>query len=122
MSSKTNIVSNPQYKIFIDDFRTPEMVFSKEESMGWTICKSSKEAIEFVNKKGYMPYHIAFDHDLGEDKNGTDTTVKFILWLVAAHLDERVKGEIPSYSIHSSNPDGIKNIESKMETWKKVAG
>lgn len=106
----------PFYKIFIDDERKPEIVFQGDEAKGWTICKSSNEAINIVSSKGYLPGYIAFDHDLG----GEDTSIKFIVWMIQASLDERISGSVPDYSVHSSNPPGRKNIESKMESWKRI--
>lgn len=105
------------YKIFIDDVRTPNMVFSGEETEGWTVCKSSQEAINLVQANGYLPQSIAFDHDLG----GEDTSIKFIVWMVNAHLDERIKGKVPDFSVHSDNPCGKQNIVSKMNSWKKIS-
>lgn len=105
------------YKLFLDDVRTVNMVFSGEDMEGWTICRSSQEAIELVMSYGYLPDSIAFDHDLG----GEDTSVKFILWMVNAHLDERIKGKVPEFSVHSDNPPGKENIASKMNSWKKIA-
>lgn len=118
---KSKIILNNQpnkpYKIFLDDERSPQTVFDKENSEAWIICRSSKEAIKVVESYGYMPEHIAFDHDLGE----ADTAIKFILWLVNANLDERIKGSVPNYSVHSDNPAGRNNIESKMNSWKKIS-
>ncbi len=115
------IAEKPPYKIFIDDIRNPSIVFDGEEADGWIVCRSSAEAIEYVKNKGYFPIYIAFDHDLGTDKdNKVDTTIKFIHWMVESSLDERIKGDVPEYSIHSANPVGVQNIKSKMDTWKKI--
>jgi hypothetical protein len=110
------LLEKKPYKLFLDNIRTVDMVFSGEEMEGWTVCKSSKEAIEVVSSYGYLPDSIAFDHDLGEE----DNSVKFILWMINAHLDERIKGKIPTFSVHSDNPKRKQNIISKMTSWKRV--
>lgn len=121
-NKKQQTSSQEPYKIFLDDLRETTDVFSGIESEGWEICRSSASAIELVSNKGYLPIHIAFDHDLGETNDGKlDTAIKFITWMVNAFLDERIKGDIPAYSVHSSNPVGVQNIISKMETWKRIA-
>lgn len=121
-NKKHQVSSQEPYKIFLDDLRETTDVFTGIESVGWKVCRTSSEAVELVTNKGYLPIHIAFDHDLGELKDGTvDTSIKFITWMVNAFLDERIKGDIPEYSVHSANPVGVQNIVSKMETWKKIA-
>jgi hypothetical protein len=121
-NKKQQTSSQEPYKIFLDDLRETTDVFTGNEAEGWKVCRTSTEAIKLVTNKGYMPIHIAFDHDLGETEDGTmDTSIKFITWMVNASLDERIKGDIPGYSVHSTNPVGVQNIISKMETWKKIA-
>lgn len=103
-----------KYQLFIDDdackigmenFRSPPI-----NENDWLIARSSKEAIEIVNNNG-LPYHISFDHDLGEN----DISILFINYMIDHYYDE----EVPSYVVHSQNPIGAKNIISKMESWKK---
>jgi hypothetical protein len=40
--------------------------------------------------------------------------------MINAHLDERIKGKIPTFSVHSDNPKRKQNIISKMTSWKRV--
>jgi hypothetical protein len=92
------------YNLFIDDLRNPT---NKSD----VIARSSGEAIAIVLALG-MPNGIRFDHDLGED----DTSIIFINWLTNQLLDKKL--QFPdnfTYSIHSQNPVGRKNIESKMD-------
>jgi len=91
-------------KMFIDDERFP--VYET-----FVICRSSDEAIKFMEQNG-IPEEISFDHDLG----GDDTSIKVINWMENALLDGKV--EFPEnfqYSVHSQNPIGAANIRNKME-------
>lgn len=93
------------YTLFIDDLRDP---INKTN----VIARSSAEAIAVVLALG-MPEYIHFDHDLG----GDDTTIIFINWLTNQIIDKKL--QFPDnfdYSIHSANPVGCKNIESKMDS------
>lgn len=116
MPKKSSKSRQTGYKLFVDDEREPSLVYSGIEAAGWVVVRTSTEAIEYVKANG-MPFFMSLDHDLG----GEDTTVKFVLWLIQEHLDGRIKGEIPGYNIHSSNPPGVKSLESKLESWKQVA-
>lgn len=95
-------------RLYIDDLR--------ECPQGFMVCRSSDEAIQFVKDMG-CPEFISFDHDLG----GDDTSMKFINWLIESALDGDVV--IPDefdYTIHSANPIGSENINSKMSSFLKV--
>lgn len=91
------------YKMFIDDKRYPV-------TPDFMIARSSGEAIMFVKLYG-MPEHIAFDHDLG----GDDTAMLFVKYL--QHQLEEGKLTFPdnfSFSVHSQNTVGKRNIELLM--------
>lgn len=91
------------YKLFIDDERFPT-------TQDWVITRSSQESIDCLLKNGF-PSHIAFDHDLG----GTDTSMKFISWLIDYMLDNELHFEPDfTWSIHSQNPVGAENIHQIM--------
>jgi hypothetical protein len=92
------------YKLFIDDERFPVCD-------DFVIVRSSQEAIELVRERGH-PKYISFDHDLG----GDDTSIKFINWLTDELIDKRLT--MPhnfSYYVHSQNPVGRSNIDSKID-------
>lgn len=89
-------------KIWLDDVRTPP-------DQTWIWCRNSEDFLAITK---YPPCieHVAFDHDLGEDSlNGSE---------LAGMLAERCIefDYCPSFSCHSDNPDGKKNILSKMES------
>ena len=92
------------YKLFIDDERFP----TKPD---WFVARTSEQAITAIKNYGF-PKEIAFDHDLGDD----DTVINFLNFLPNYFIDTNTK--IPKdfkYSIHSQNPVGKENIDSKMK-------
>ena len=96
------------YVMFLDDERYPV----GESSI---VVRSYEEAVEVVMSMG-VPKHVDFDHDLGEGMNGYD----FAKFLVEVALDG---GDFPeSYSIHSQNPIGKRNITGIMENYIKHRG
>ena len=93
------------WKLFIDDERWPK-------TNDWVIARSSAEAIQACHSHKSLPNEIAFDHDLG----GDDTTMRFIVWLVDVLDDDDY--QIPAdftFSVHSQNPVGARNIQNYME-------
>lgn len=93
-----------KYKLFIDDERFP----TKPD---WFVARTSEQAITAIKNYGF-PKEIAFDHDLGDD----DTVINFLNFLSNYFIDNNIR--IPKdfkYSIHSQNPVGKENIDSKMK-------
>jgi hypothetical protein len=93
-------------RLFIDDERIPP-------SDDYVVVRSSQEAIEHIKTYGW-PTFISFDHDLG----GDDTTMVFLKRLMNEIWDGKTNP--PDYQIHSANPIGKLNIQSFMESWKKI--
>lgn len=92
------------YKLFIDDERFPV-------TDDWVIARQSGDAINIVQQNGF-PQEISFDHDLGWD----DTSIRFLHWIADQLIEGRLT--IPenfTYSVHSQNPVGSKNIHSYMQ-------
>lgn len=89
-------------KLYLDDVRpTPEDF----ELRAYT----ATEAIDLLLQGGVT--FISFDHDLGEDDNGTG-------YDVAEWIEERAYfAEMPrlDWTIHSANPVGRKRIEDAMQ-------
>lgn len=92
------------YKLFIDDERFPT-------TPDWFVARTSEQAITAVKNYGF-PKEIAFDHDLGND----DTAINFLNFLPNYFIDNDCKFPVGfKYSIHSQNPVGKENIDSKMK-------
>lgn len=93
--------------LFLDDIREPPV--------GYHLVRSSKDAVEFVIRNG-MPEFISFDHDLG----GDDTAMNFVNWIIDSVLNKELM--LPrnfSFTVHSANPVGKINIQSKLNNFIK---
>ena len=91
------------YRMFIDDIRSPS-------NNDMIVCRSSAEAIDYIKING-LPYFMSLDHDLG----GTDTVMDFIKAMTDLYPD----GPVPQYQIHSANPEGSKNMDAYLRSWKR---
>lgn len=95
-------------KLFIDDLRQPP-------DDTWVVTRSYQETVEYIEANG-LPAMISFDHDLGLAETGYDVAK----WIVEQILDEKFDFPVSfSYTIHSANPVGRKNIESLMDNFTK---
>lgn len=99
------------WKLFLDDQWSDPGMTLRHPPDGFIPCRSSAEAITLIKEVGCLPEFISFDHDLG----GDDNSIKFIDYMIEHHYND----EVPAYQVHSQNPEGAKNIISKMESWKK---
>ena len=92
------------YKLFLDDERYPK-------NPDCMIARNSYDAQTFIDMWG-MPVEMMLDHDLG----GLDTTMVFLGWL-EGYMNEHglTFPEGFTYSVHSQNPIGAKNIKDRME-------
>ncbi len=88
-------------KLWIDDIREIPSDFDY-----W--AKTSKEAIDFLSNEPIT--EVSFDHDLGEDCNGTGYDVA--KWIEEASFFSTIPKLI--WQIHSANPVGRRNIELAM--------
>ena len=101
------------YKLFIDDIRNP---LSNTE---WIIARSFDEAIDIIHKKGELPIHISFDHDLGNEfeKTGYDIAK----WIVEQDMNGIYTLDFNTFTfnVHSANPVGKTNIEEYLFSYNK---
>jgi len=98
------------WKLFLDDERYPV-------DPEFYIARNFDDAVWLVMNKGF-PIEMSLDHDLGSP--GNRTGMDFVKWLVAYFIQEDV--DFPdgfSYTIHSQNPVGAKNMRSYMEGFMK---
>ena len=94
-------------KLWLDDVRTPP-----DET--WTWVKTCQEA---MNRLVYNDVvHVSFDHDLGTELTGYDLAKE--IEKMAYH---RILPSI-TWSIHSANPVGRRNIEMAMMNADKYWG
>jgi hypothetical protein len=91
-----------KYWIYIDDERFPK-------TQGpWVIVRSLSELKSVIAKDG-IPDMISFDHDLGENQ---PTGMDCVNWLIDQNI------VLEKYNIHSANPVGSVNMQSKLDSWK----
>ncbi|WP_170219494.1 cyclic-phosphate processing receiver domain-containing protein [Nocardioides litoris] len=77
-------------RLWIDDLRpAPE---------GWRWAKTSREAIAILEAQPADA--VSFDHDLGRDRDGDDTTRAVVLWMC-----EHDRWP-PTVHVHTANPVG----------------
>jgi hypothetical protein len=96
-----------EYRMFLDDERFPA-------TAGWSVARSSDQAIRMVEVRG-VPAEISFDHDLG----GEDTSMIFITWL-QNHLMDKGSARAFDFSVHSQNPVGRDNIIASWEAFDRA--
>lgn len=99
-------------KVYIDDDRFPK-------SDGWVIVRDFDEFKNWILLNG-IPDEISFDHDLGQNKDGTikKNGVDCARWLCNYCMDISVP--LPHWNIHSANTVGRENIESVLKTYQKI--
>lgn len=118
--------------LFIDDERVPSDVtwVNIARTTEWAIVRSCDAAVDWVLENGF-PDVISFDHDLGYEafdtnENGiiivTDATetksgYDFAKWLVEYDMETGLMPDDFSFTVHSMNPIGAKNIQSYLDNY-----
>lgn len=90
--------------LFLDDERFPPRWVGMHRE--WVIVRNFDEAISHMRTHG-CPSFMSFDHDLGDGFSGH----KVAWWMIERDMD--IPGWIPkdfSFSVHSQNPVGARNI------------
>lgn len=102
------------YALFLDDERHPP-----HNGKDWCVARSVTEAIHLVEELG-VPESISFDHDLGSFQGRPEPSgMDFAKWLVQHDLDHNILDQRFTFTVHSMNPVGAKNIQSYMESYLK---
>jgi hypothetical protein len=102
------------YSLFIDDERFPPA-----DDRNWIIARTLDDVVGICNTRG-APSFVSFDHDLGDD---TPTGHDIAKAMVEADLDDGKNGfaftfiKGFSYTIHSQNPVGGKNITGLLDNY-----
>jgi hypothetical protein len=94
------------WKLFLDDERYPS-------STDWVIARNYHDAVWYVQNYG-IPSHISFDHDLG-NTNTTFSGMDFAKWFCNYIMDNNIPNTGFTYTVHSMNPVGAKNIDCYMQ-------
>lgn len=125
-------------KLFLDDERKPSDVKWVVMPLGpWDTVRNYKEFVDHISKNGLPPF-VSFDHDLAvehyrasmynSDRHYnnyyTDGTFKEMTgyqcakWLIEYCIEKKQK--FPSYQIHTMNPIGRENIQTIIQSAKRV--
>jgi len=105
------------YKLFLDDLRTVDMVYSPDREDDFIIVRSYDAFVSHIQLNG-LPAFISFDNDLGEDHNQELLPDGYACtkWLVyESGLDLR---DLKFY-VHSANPVAKVQIESLLTNYIK---
>lgn len=100
------------WKLYIDDLRHPP-------SSDYVVARTVTEAIILIHDKGF-PVHISFDHDLGMNDKGyvLESGYDFAKWIVESDQSGDISIPIAfTFTVHSANPIGAKNIHSLLENY-----
>jgi hypothetical protein len=96
-------------KLFLDDLRTVDMVYSGADVNDFDLVRSYNEFVHYIESKG-LPEFISFDNDLGLDENGALAPDGYAAakWLVyESGLDlSKLK-----FKVHSANPVASEQIK-----------
>lgn len=95
-------------KLFLDDIRTPEMVYNSNEAKDFIVIRNYADFVKYIKQNG-LPDFISFDNDLGLDENGEVAADGYAAakWLVyESGLDLR---EL-QFNVHSANPVAVEQI------------
>jgi|SRR5579862_615659 len=105
------------YNLFLDDVRNANAFLNDIRT--WETARSYKQFVKVIQERG-MPQFISFDHDLDfytadfSSKTGYDCAK----WLIEECM--RTSQPLPEFQVHSMNPVGKLNIQSVLNSYKKI--
>lgn len=102
-------------KLFLDDIRTPEMVYNKTVATDFVVVRNYVDFLKYIKQNG-LPEFISFDNDLGLDENGEVAADGYAAakWLVyESGLDLR---EL-QFKVHSANPVAAEQIRGLLKNY-----
>lgn len=126
--------------LFLDDERMPGDVtwvqigapktYNENKTINWNIVRSYNDAVSWVLTNGF-PDIISFDHDLGADEFDTNeigqvvlikssnekTGYDFAKFLIEYDMDTHTMPKEFSFTVHSKNPIGSKNIQILLDNY-----
>jgi len=105
------------YSLFLDDIRTPEMVYSAPIAKTFVVVRSYAAFVKHIKKEG-LPKYISFDNDLGLDVNNDLAPDGYAAakWLVyQSGLDLK---DLHFY-VHSANPVAAEQIRGLLTNYIK---
>ena len=109
-------MANKKWKLWLDDVRNPRecnLYTFLEDEFIWA---PRVEVAQYYCFLWGPPEFVMLGIRLGVDKLGNNS-IDFLRWLAELFPNSPP----PDYSIHTSNPEGGKNMKSFMESWHKMA-
>jgi hypothetical protein len=124
-----------KYNLFLDDERNvADVKWVQYPLVHWVVVRNYQEFVDTVIKNG-IPERVSFDHDLAdqhyleyvksiETKNfdynavSEKTGYHACMWLIEYCLEKNIP--FPEHYIHTLNPIGRINIQSLIDTYKKL--
>jgi hypothetical protein len=103
------------YKLFLDDLRTVQMVYPKQQDDDYIIVRTYQAFVECIRERG-LPAFISFDNDLGEDAQGNvlEDGYAAAKWLV---YESGLDLQQLQFKVHSANPVARVQIESLLTNY-----
>jgi hypothetical protein len=103
------------YKLFLDDLRTVEMVYTDLTEKDFVIVRTYEVFVNHIVQHG-LPEFISFDNDLGEDANGNllpdgYTAAKWLVYESGMDLRNL------QFYVHSANPVAKLQIKSLLTNY-----
>lgn len=104
-------------KLFLDDIRTVEMVYSESSAEGFDIVRTYVEFIQYIKEHG-LPDLISFDNDLGLDEKGDVAPDGYAAakWLV---YESGLDLSNLKFNVHSANPVAAEQIRGLLNNYLK---
>ena len=108
---------NTNYKLFLDDIRTVEMVYPKMNNDDFIVVRNFEDFKSVILERG-MPECISFDNDLGLDINNNIAPDGYAAakWLV---YESGLDLTYLKFKVHSANPVAAIQIRSLLENYIK---
>lgn len=102
------------YTLFLDDERWPSAAMYAS-TPNLLVVRSVEDAKLNIELRGW-PEHVCFDHDLGYQQ---PTGMDFAKWLVDQDMETPWMDDF-TFSVHSQNPVGAKNITALLMQYLEV--
>ncbi|MGO4912039.1 cyclic-phosphate processing receiver domain-containing protein [Leeuwenhoekiella sp. W20_SRS_FM14] len=103
------------YQLFLDDIRTPEMVYKPKQAQEFVVVRSYDAFVNYIEENG-LPEYISFDNDLGLDENGNlaPDGLAAAKWLV---YESGLDLKNLEFYVHSANPVAAEQIRGLLTNY-----
>ena len=104
-------------KLFLDDLRSVDMIYSKEDSNAFDTVRSYDEFVQYIRSYG-LPDLISFDNDLGLLPSGELAPDGYAAarWLV---YESGLDLSSLQFRVHSANPVAAEQIRGLLNNYIK---